>query len=95
MGTGTRLGYLIIRPKKLFNKVEEEMKLIEMIISAWLLWAAIGLGLTIHGLYLAFSASIVIGIVALIIEPSPLIISLVYLGFGKDIPQMILQWLSS
>jgi hypothetical protein len=61
----------------------------------YILLLVAGLALTIHGLYLAFSASIVLGIIVLIVEPSPLIISLVYIAFGKNIPQMILQWLNS
>lgn len=75
------------------------MRFIESIIGGsiltYVILLVIGLGLTIHGLYLAFSASIVIGIIAIVVEPSPLIISLVYIAFGKNIPQMILQWLSS
>ena len=69
--------------------------LFEGITVVWLGAIVAGLGLTIHGLYLAFSASIIFGFVALLVEPSPLVFSLIYLGWGKDLPQIIVQWLSS
>jgi len=50
------------------------------------------LTLTVYGLYLAFSASIIIGICALLLEPSPLIIALIYLNY--NIPQEIIKALS-
>jgi len=53
------------------------------------------IGLTIYGLYLAFSASIVLGIIVFIVEPSPFIIGAVMLAFDKNIPEMIVAWLSS
>lgn len=57
------------------------------------LWAGL-LAMTIYGLYLAFSASIVLGIIALIVEPSPLIFGLVMFFFSKNLPEMILAFLS-
>lgn len=50
-------------------------------------------GLSIYGLYLAFSASILLGIVALIIEPSPLVFGIAML-FGKNIPEIIQTWIN-
>jgi hypothetical protein len=62
-----------------------------LVILLWLAIFVVSLSLTIHGLYLAFSASIVLGICALILEPSPLIISLIYLAFHYNIPQKIVE----
>jgi hypothetical protein len=49
---------------------------------------------TLYGLYLAFSASILLGIVVLIVEPSPLVIGLVMLFFHKNLAQMLLDFLN-
>jgi hypothetical protein len=46
---------------------------------------------TIYGLYLAFSASIILGIVVLFVEPMPLIIGLCALLAHKDLAQMIVD----
>ncbi len=53
------------------------------------LWIT-SIALTIHGLYLAFSASVVLGIIALFVEPSPLLFSLVYLLAGVNLPEKIM-----
>lgn len=52
-------------------------------------------GLTIHGIYLAFCTSIVFGFVVVFIEPAPIVISLVYLILGKNLPEIIVSWLKS
>lgn len=52
------------------------------------------LGMTFYGLYLAFSASIILGILAFIIEPSPFIFGVVMFFFDKDLPQMLIEWLN-
>ena len=57
------------------------------------LWASLLL-LTVYGLYLAFSASIVLGIIAFIVEPSQLIFGLVMFFFHKNLAQMLLDLLS-
>jgi hypothetical protein len=49
------------------------------------------LALTIHGLYLAFSASIILGILVLFIEPAPFIISLCYLLSGINLAEEIVK----
>lgn len=46
---------------------------------------------SVYGLYLAFSASLVLGIVVLIIEPLPLLIGLVSLLSGQDVAQKIME----
>lgn len=57
------------------------------------MWAFL-LGMTIYGLYLAFSASIILGIIVFIVEPSPLIIGLVMFFFQKDLAQMLVDFLN-
>jgi hypothetical protein len=49
-------------------------------------------GLTLHGLYLSFSASLVLGIIVLIAEPSPIVISLIYLAFNYNIPEHVIEF---
>lgn len=47
-----------------------------------------------YGLYLAFSASLILGIIVFIVEPSPLIIGLVMFFFDKNLAQMLLDFLN-
>jgi hypothetical protein len=49
---------------------------------------------TFYGLYLAFSASILLGILVLIIEPSPFVIGFVMFCFDKNLAQMLLDFLT-
>jgi len=49
---------------------------------------------SIHGLILAFSASIILGIIVLIIEPMPLIFGAVYWLTGVDLAQKIIDALT-
>lgn len=51
------------------------------------------LALTIYGLYLAFSASIVLGVLALLIEPSPFILGVLALFGHPDVATKIATWL--
>lgn len=74
------------------------MKLSELILAPFVL-AAIALAgfiifCTVYGLYLAFSASILLGVVVLIVEPSPLVIGTVMLLFHKNLAQLIIDYLS-
>jgi hypothetical protein len=48
-----------------------------------------------YGIYLAFCASLIIGFLALILEPSPVIFGLVMFFFEKDLAQIIYNWLAS
>ena len=57
------------------------------------IWAGLILS-TVYGLYLAFSASIILGIIVLLVEPSPLIIGLVMFFFHKNLAQMLLDFLN-
>lgn len=51
------------------------------------------IGISIFGIILAFKASILLGILVLLIEPSPLIIGLVYLFTGTDLAQKVATYL--
>ena len=62
-----------------------------LMIFAWVIFC---LCMAIYGLYLAFSASILLGIVALIVEPSPLVIGLVMFFFHKNLAQVIMDYLN-
>jgi hypothetical protein len=48
----------------------------------------------IVGIYLAFSASIILGIIVLLVEPLPLLIGLVYLLAHVDLAQKIVEFIS-
>lgn len=50
---------------------------------------------TIYGIYLAFSASILLGLACLIIEPSLTVFGVAMLLFDKNIPEHIMQWLNN
>lgn len=52
------------------------------------------IGTAIYGLVLAFSASIILGIITLFVEPAPLIFGLVMLFFDKNLPELIMQFLN-
>ena len=43
------------------------------------------LGVAIYGLVLAFSASFILGVIVLFVEPSPLLIGLVMIFFHKNL----------
>ena len=62
-----------------------------LVIIAWFLFA---LTMAAYGLYLAFSASIILGIIVLVVQPSPLVIGLVMLFFHKNLAQMLVDFLS-
>lgn len=66
-------------------------------ISLFLFMVALGiasLGLTIYGAYLAFTASILLGIVALFVEPAPLVFGAAMLFWKVNLPVMIVAWLA-
>lgn len=71
---------------------EKGFTIIELLVVVAILCVAIpAFGLSIYGLYLAFSASILLGIIALVIEPSPLVFGVAML-FGKNVPEIIQNW---
>lgn len=56
--------------------------------------AVVSLGLTVYGLYLAFSASIILGIVVLVLEPTPLVLAVIALVAKPDVCEAIAKWLN-
>lgn len=52
------------------------------------------IGAAVYGIYLAFSASILLGVIVLFVQPSPLIIGLVMLFFHKNLAQMLIEFLT-
>jgi len=57
--------------------------------------AFFSLGLSLYGLYLAFSASIILGLFCLFLEPSPLVFGVAMFFFDKNLPELIINWLNS
>ena len=51
------------------------------------------LALSVYGLYLAFSASIILGVLAMLIEPSPFIFGVLALFGHPEVAQKIATWL--
>ncbi len=58
------------------------------------LWVLFALVAAIYGLYLALCASILLGVVVFLVEPSPLIIGLVMIFFHKNLAQMLIDFLN-
>lgn len=52
------------------------------------------IGTSIYGLMLAFQAHVALGVIALFVEPAPLILGIVDLVFHKNLAQDIVQYLS-
>lgn len=50
--------------------------------------------MALYGLWLAFSASIILGILVLIVEPSPVVIGLVMFFWDKNLAQMLVDFLN-
>lgn len=53
------------------------------------------LALSIYGICLAFSASIILGIIVLFIQPAPFIIGLVMFFLEKNLAQEIMNWINN
>ena len=53
------------------------------------------LGFTVYGLYLAFSASILLGILTLIVEPSPLVFGIAMAFWKINLPVMLMAWINA
>jgi len=45
------------------------------------------------GLWLAFSASFLLGILVLIVEPAPLVLGTAYFFWGSDLAEKFMNWL--
>lgn len=53
------------------------------------------IALTIYGMYLAFSASIILGIVVFLVEPSPFVIGAVMFFFHTNLAEAIMTFLNN
>jgi hypothetical protein len=49
--------------------------------------------LSVYGLYLAFSASIILGVLAILIEPSPFVLGLLAVFGHAEVAHKIAVWL--
>ena len=61
------------------------------------LYVGVILGLlatTVYGLYLAFSASILLGVIVMFVQPTPFLIGIVMLCFHKNLAQMAIDFLT-
>lgn len=52
-------------------------------------------GLTVYGIYLAFCASLILGVATLCIPPAALIFGVVQFFLHTNLPVMVVQWLQS
>jgi hypothetical protein len=66
--------------------------IIGLVTSLWFVWAFFAAGLSIYGIYLAFSASIILGIIALFLQPAPFIFGLVMFFGSMNLPMQIMSW---
>jgi len=57
-------------------------------------FAILAISLTVYGLYLAATVSFFAAILVLLIEPAPLVIALIYLATGKNIVQLMFDFLT-
>ena len=51
------------------------------------------LALSIYGIYLAFSASIILGVLALLVEPTPFLLGVLALFGHPEVAHKIATWL--
>lgn len=51
--------------------------------------------LTIYGIYLSFCASVILGVLVLFFPPASLAFGVIQYFFHTNLPNMILEWLSS
>lgn len=50
---------------------------------------------SIYGIILAFKASILLGVVALFVEPAPFVFGIVMMFGGINLPERIVAWVTS
>lgn len=77
---------------KLDNKGFTTVELVTVLVGLGIVLAVILLP-TVYGLYLAFKASIILGVLALIIEPSPAILGWLAIFGHADVAARIAHWL--
>lgn len=54
---------------------------------------AVAIGPTIYGAYLAFKASLILGIVVLVVEPAPMVLGWIAIFGHPEVAQKIAQWI--
>jgi uncharacterized membrane protein YvlD (DUF360 family) len=52
-------------------------------------------GFSIYGIYIAFCASVILGIATIFIAPAAVTFGVVQVFFHTNLPQMILDWFSN
>lgn len=62
---------------------------------AYLAFVFCSVGFSIYGVYLAFCASVILGIITLFVPPAAFAFGAIQLFFHTNLPNMILEWLSS
>lgn len=73
---------------------EKGFTVVELVVAIFLCSIIIpGIGISIYGAVLAFKASIILGVIVLIVEPSPFVIGLCAI-FGKDVAGAIQNWIN-
>lgn len=82
--------------RKLYNNLFESLGVIGLVLFILFIAGLIifPIAMSIYGIYLAFSASIILGIAALFVEPAPFVFGVVMFFFDKNLPQMIVDFLS-
>ncbi|GEM_PF-2961970 len=70
-----------------------EVLLVIPVLVALLLALAV-FAVTVYGLYLAFRANVIFGIIVIFVHPAPLIIGVVKLLFGVDLAQKIVKFVT-
>lgn len=58
-----------------------------------LAWACFAIGISVYGIYLAFCASVILGLISLFIQPAPLVFGLGKFFFGLNLPVMLMTWI--
>lgn len=53
------------------------------------------LGLHVYGICIAFSASIILGFICFFTPPSGLVVALIWLAFGYNIPQHLVNYFAN
>ena len=78
------------------NNKGERMKSLNILVAGlYIAFAISALGLTFYGVFLAFSASILLGVASLFIAPSNVIYGVAMYFFDKNIPELLIAWLQS
>lgn len=64
------------------------------VVLIFLAWICAAIAISIKGLILAFSASIILGLIALVIQPLPFVIGIIGIFGRSDLCEVVAQWLN-